>query len=153
MKNLGIRSIGSVAVALLFVVTMAGIALGTASSSTISVGSVYGGGKGVCSESVIADVADNKAYTSTYSTSYCAYALSSSSGHLGANALGYRDGAYCGSTGFLYNGSATWKFGVGSTLCSNPSGYQTFKTKADSRVWDGASYKDFLMVTSPNQTY
>lgn len=113
-----------------------------------------------CVNSEIADIANNNAYVeSTTNPNQCntAYAYTMSSGYLGANADGYINGTYCGSTGYYYNSTATYLFGVGAQLCSNPSGSQTFYTVATGEIWDYYSgawqYAMTGSVTSPSQNY
>jgi len=105
-----------------------------------------------CQEAVIASVADNRAYTTSWYTG-CITAKNSSSGYLGVRAAGYRDGYFCNVTSWYYNSSTTWSFGVGTELCSNPPGTQSFYTQADSRYWNGSSYTNFTETNSPSQNY
>ncbi len=113
-----------------------------------------------CVNAEIADVANNNAYVeSDTNPNQCntAYAYTMPAGYLGANADGYINGTYCGSTGFYYNSSPTYLFGVGAQLCSNPSGSQTFYTVATAEIWDYYSgawqYAMTNSVTSPSQNY
>ena len=116
----------------------AAAAYATASTKQ-SLGTMWDGKK-LCGESVIADVADNKAYTSHHTNTPCNSSTASSvaAGWLAAATNGYidpeRDGTYnsCGSTGQYVSGVATWRFGVGAHLCSNPGGAQNFRTLSQS---------------------
>lgn len=140
------------ALLLVVILTLAvGPALATASSGRIYKGTVNG--YRVCTESVIRDVADNVAYTSTWDFTSCNTPRPIPAGWIGAAAVGYRDGSYCGSTGMLYSSVYTYQFGVGSHLCSNPGGYQSFHTVASSQIWNGQFYVQFTIVTSPSQSY
>lgn len=111
-----------------------------------------------CIKADINDVADNVGNHKTVTTTSCsssAYVLPA--GYISARAAGYRDGAYCGSTGYAYNSGPTSAIGVGSHLCSNPSGTQIFRTVADGQTWTIISgtwqYAYVPSVTSPNQNY
>lgn len=76
------------------------------------------------------------------------------SGWYGIKVDGYRDGAYCGSSGYYY--STTYAFGwqIWITLCSNPSGAQSFTTTATGIGYDGTGgYWSGRTVTSPAQNY
>lgn len=106
--------------------------------------------------SIIADVADNKAFIQARVYSDCVSTNLRPSGWLGALAPGYRDGYYCGQTGWHYSSSSTATFGVGGLLCSNPSGTQTFWTSAQYRYWFNDSTAQYELKTnhnSPNQNY
>jgi hypothetical protein len=104
-----------VALVLVVLVALGGVAVATATSGKQFRGTVAAG-KDVCAESVIRDTADNLAWTSTWNYTSCTSAVMSLSGHLGAAALGYRDGGYCGWTGWVYNSGSTPAFGKGDTL-------------------------------------
>lgn len=139
-----------------FVALFAGIAFATATSGRIWRGSP-GNSYNVCAEAVIRDTADNVAYIIAQDLGSGCWSDNNSrpSGWLGTKAIGLRDGGYCGTTGWYYNSSSTWMFGVGSHLCSNPGGVQEFYTKADTRAWNSSttSYVDYLQITSPSQNY
>lgn len=110
-----------------------------------------------CLQGQIVDTADNRSYTESLTYTYgCSGSYSSvPSGYLGANAYGYRDGTFCGSTGWYYSAVSTSLFGVGSHLCSNPAGVQTFFTNAYARHWDesGGLYVQGGPWASPSQNY
>jgi hypothetical protein len=149
----------------LFVATAVSLLVSAAvpASATASSGYVYGittgpyGGVYVdtCVRADIVDVAGNNAYVhSAYNANRCGSPVYfMPSGYLGAVAYGYRSGSYCGNTGWYYNGSATYEFGVGTALCSNPAGSQSFRTVAYGTVWTGSGYSSLISTTSPNQNY
>jgi hypothetical protein len=112
-----------------------------------------------CLKADIVDVADNRAWIrSAFSPNHCgAPVYWMPSGYLGIRAWGYRDGFVCTSTGFYYNSSSQYEFGVGAVLCGNPAGSQVFHTSADAQVWTliGGSWQYTFVgsVSSPNQNY
>jgi hypothetical protein len=153
-QNMTKRGAAALAVACLATVLLATAALAATSGRVYrsSPDSVYS----ACSRADIVATADNKAYTSSFTTlGACAGTYSAAAGWLGARAFGFRDGNYCGSTSWHYNSGSTWEFGVGAKLCSNPAGSQSFHTTADSRAWKpySLSYADHAWVTSPSQNY
>jgi len=76
------------------------------------------------------------------------------SGWLGVFVEGYRDGAYCGSSGWYYSSQATWAWQLWITLCSNPSGQQSFVSYASGAGYDGSTgYYRSSPVASPAQNY
>ena len=107
----------------------------------------------ICGEAIIRDVADNVGNTFSSANNTCWSSVLTNPGTLGVRVQGYRNGAFCGSAGYVYNGSITSGIGVGSKLCSNPSGLQNFHSVSLHRVWNGSSYNYLGSVTSPNQTY
>jgi hypothetical protein len=104
-------------------------------------GRVYKGtvlGYAVCTESKVIAVADNQAWTTSwYSTACTLPGKTAPAGYLGALANGYYQGGYCGTTGWWVNASPGWAFAVGSVLCANPPGEQTFWTYARSKFPNG----------------
>lgn len=134
--------------------SFASIALATATS-----GRMYKGENpiqppnDICGEAIIRDVADNVGNTFSSSNGTCWSPVLTNPGVLGVRVHGYRDGVYCGSAGYVYNSSITSGIGVGSKLCSNPSGFQNFHSVSLHRVWNGSSYTSLGTVTSPSQTY
>lgn len=138
---------------------MPGVAAATASSALTYITATTRDGAvlAICGKATIADVADNKGHTygRQWSNNTCSGApISASTGSLGVKANGYRNGVYCGTTGWYYNGVATSTFAVGSVICSNPAGIQTFRTTSHHAVWSDPSSQYFTgSVTSPNQGY
>lgn len=113
-----------------------------------------------CVDSVIANVAQNRAYIESNTDPHrcnTSYAYNMPGGYIGANADGYINGSYCGSTGFYYNSGPASGFGVGAQLCSNPAGSQVFDTVATETIWDYVystwQYVYTNSLTSPNQNY
>ena len=150
------RSWITVGLAIALVLSMGTAAFATASSARIDKGTHPSNGFNFCGRSEIRDVADNVAHTYTLIGSSCySSGANSQSGWLGSKANGYRDGAYCGTTGYAYNSGQAWYFAVGSHLCSNPSGNQNFHTISHHRAWNvlTESYKYMGSITSPSQTY
>ena len=74
-------------------------------------------------------------------------------GYIGAYVSGYRDGAYCGTSGWLYTSTTTEQKTVVVTLCTNPAGVQVFRSVGWGRTWDGDEYWTTPSQTSPNQNY
>jgi len=155
MSVLARRVVTISAVVALVMATVVVSALATATSGRSYRGSP-GNNYNLCAEAeIVTPNMDNNAWTISqdYNTGCWNDNYSAPSGWLGAYAMGYRDGAYCGTTGFYYNSVSTYRFGVGSVLCSNPSGTQAFKTGADSKGWNPStlSYVNYTAVQSPNQ--
>ncbi len=129
---------------------------GTSALATATSGRVYKSnvaGTRVCTEAVIADTADNKGYTTTWSAT-CTSTNSKPSGYLGIRIRGVRDGGLWSSwTSWAVNSSTTWSMGVGGKLCSNPSGTQEFQTEAESKFWYSSGYIHFTKTVSPAQNY
>ncbi len=146
-----------VAIALIIMALAATAAYATATSGRQNLGQHPSNGFLLCGEAVIRDVADNVAYSMTvFPLNSCWNSgANSQSGWLGARADGFREGAYCSTTGYAYNSGQTWLFGVGSVLCSNPVGLQAFHTKSYHRAWDVTTSQYVYMgtATSPNQSY
>ena len=115
-----------------------------------AVGAYYG-----CAQAPIVDVADHRAYSGRTTYSSCTLFVHSSPGYLGAQAFGYKDGAFCASTSFPVNAVTTTTFGIGSNgLCSNPAGLQNFWTCAKSKFYDGSVYlPGGSGPCSPEQSY
>jgi hypothetical protein len=146
-------------------ISFEGVALATATSGDVyklttgPYGSTYVDN---CLKATITTGADNIADIYSFSDkepSRCdgSYAYSMPGGYLGIDASGYKNGAYCGSTGYYYNSGPTSGIGVGSKICSNPFGLQTFYTVATGEVWDYYytywHYAYTGTVASPNQNY
>src|SRR3546814_16204685 len=67
----------------------------------------------VCEQSTIADVADNRAWTRTAVADGdfgCTPGQTVNSGYLGVQASGFRNGGYCGTTGYYYSNLATYQW-------------------------------------------
>jgi hypothetical protein len=78
------------------------------------------------------------------------------SGYLGVTVSGYRDGAFCGSSGYVYSNVSTDYWQIWSTQCSNPAGSQEFHTRMQGRIWtdlSGGAYVASSPLTSPSQNY
>ncbi len=73
-------------------------------------------------------------------------------GWIAVDAQGYKDGAYCGETGWAYNGSTVSTFGVGARECE---GSGTYATVAYAEWWTETygsyGYYGPFGITSPNQ--
>jgi hypothetical protein len=74
-------------------------------------------------------------------------------GYLGVYVSGYRDGAYCGTTGWRYTTQQTNSFQIWSYLCTNPAGVQNFNSVAYVAVWTGSGYAGSTSISSPNQGF
>lgn len=109
-----------------------------------------------CTEAMIDTGGDNKAFTDAGALGNvdCYTTQNVPAGYIGAQAYGYRNGAYCGSTGAAYNNAAASSFGIGAFICSNPSGLQAFKTGSSSYFYVGGGTGYVGVGTqSPNQSY
>ncbi len=62
------------------------------------------------------------------------------SGYLGTRVSGYRDGAYCGTSQYYYNTQTAFGWQLWISLCSNPSGTQSFYSIGWGTFWDGYGY-------------
>jgi hypothetical protein len=71
-------------------------------------------------------------------------------GWIGRLYSGYRNGGYCGSVGWTYSSVATDAVFGGSSICSNPSGSQSFQTAVTGQIWNGNSYTSFGTQWSPS---
>ena len=61
---------------------------------------------------------------STVSPGRCSGQLANmQSGWQGTNAYGYKNGSYCGSTGWGFNSATTYESGVGARLCFGSGNY------------------------------
>lgn len=98
---------------------------------------------------------DFKGWARTTTGSGCTSSLASvPAGYLGAAFDAYRNGSLCGSAGPVFQGSANSTFGVGGTVCSNPSGNQNFHTVGRGYFWGGSYYSynnhyRIYLATSP----
>ena len=75
------------------------------------------------------------------------------SGYLGTQVAGYRDGTLCGFSQVYYSTVATSAWQLWITLCSNPSGLQTFYSAGWPYGWNGTGYTSGGSTTSPSQNY
>lgn len=106
-----------------------------------------------CARAGIVDVADNKSQVRVYSDGQsCGVTKNLPSGYIAAKADGYRNGAYCSTTGWYFNSVTAAYFAVGQVICSNPAGTQTFNTVGWGGLWNGSSYPANSR-TSPSQNY
>jgi hypothetical protein len=109
----------------------------------------------LCGQAAMIDTAQN--YNQAVSMYYRAGACNGGnqgvpSGYLGSWVEGYRDGVYCGATSVYYSTTFTSAWQLWATLCSNPSGSQTFQSFGESYGWTGSSYLNGG-VWSPAQNY
>lgn len=109
----------------------------------------------LCGQAGIVDVASN--YGQSISKNYVAGACSGASktlpsGWLAVENWGYKDGAYCGTSGRSYSSVATAAWQLWISLCSNPAGTQSFNTRVWATAWVGNGYLGGP-VLSPSQNY
>jgi hypothetical protein len=126
----------------------------------ITVPSGFGTWTDYCLRAGIVDTAQN--YVDMQSRTSAATCTSATQnmpgGYMGGYVSGYKNGTLCGSSGTLYTPGTTWGFSVNATMCSNPSGTQTFSTTGTGYVYNDGSqggtpgYLHFSR-TSPNQSY
>jgi len=110
----------------------------------------------ICIEAEVDTVPGNYSTTRAYYNYPCSSSRTMSTGYLGTKAWGYRDGSYCGSSGYYYNSSSATGYGIGMVLCSDPAGTQAFHTTALGRIWetwgpDPDKYYYVGSVVSPSQ--
>lgn len=74
-------------------------------------------------------------------------------GWLGQNVKGYRDGAYCGQSGYRYTTSSAWLYSIQPALCANPAGVQSFWSSVIGVLWGGSGYWSGATTPSPAQNY
>lgn len=142
-----------------------GTALATATSGDVyklTTGPYTGVYVDNCLKATISTGANNVADIYSFSDkepSRCdsSYAHTMPGGYIGADASGYRNGAYCGSTGYYTNSGPASGIGVGSKICSRPSGSHSYHTVATGEVWDYYytqwHYAYTGTVASPTQNY
>jgi hypothetical protein len=89
----------------------------------------YSGEVNFCGEAALLATANFRSWalSNTYNNpcSLTSNTWSSPAGYLGVNAYGEFNGSYCGQTGWAYNASSTYNFGVGEVMerdaeCSLP---------------------------------
>lgn len=117
----------------------------------------YSGEVNFCGEAALLATANFRslALSNTYNNpcSLTSNTWSSPAGYLGVNAYGEFNGSYCGQTGWAYNASSTYNFGVGEVMCSG-KGCGVFTTAAGQAFWN--YYADEYYggyETSPSQNY
>ena len=77
-----------------------------------------------CMKANVANDFSNQAYN--YSPGRCGgTGAAMGTNWVGVDAEGYKNGAYCGDTGWAYNDSPTTTFGVGGVECAGSGAYQT----------------------------
>jgi hypothetical protein len=114
-----------------------------------------------CGEAIIADTIDNQAYIYAYdsSASRCSgTAHYVASGILGVDAEGFVDGTFCGATGYYYNNTSAYGWGVGAQLCYLHINTHAYNTAMFGKIWstiDEYSWSyDFVgEIDSPSQNY
>jgi hypothetical protein len=77
-------------------------------------------------------------------------------GWLGARAVGWRDGYWCGDTGWSYSTVAISYWAVAGNLCVNPSGVQCFQTDGHIRAYGqylNGSWGYIYLGTGPARTH
>ena len=115
-----------------------------------------GGQASKCGQSGIVDVARN--YMQTVSRNYISGSCSGAShsvpsGYLGTSLYGYKDGSGCGYSGIYYSTVATSAWQLWITMCSNPSGTQTFYTLGYGWFYNTGGYDLIGGFQSPSQNY
>lgn len=139
---------------------VAGLALGAlayASTGVVfreNVNTPTGSTTRVCGEAAVDPVSSvyNYGYTRAYHNSPCSVARVLPTGWISVRVHGYRNGAYCGNSGWRNSSGASATAGTGSPLCTNPSGSQEFWTTQDGRVWQQPinAYNTVPSLTSPH---
>jgi len=74
-------------------------------------------------------------------------------GFIGASVDGFRNGGYCGTSGYKYNSSRASRVTNSVIACSNPSGLQGYHTLVGGLMWGGNGYWFFGPQGSPSQSY
>lgn len=77
----------------------------------------------------------NIGYTRARYNHPCSTARVMPTGWLSVLVYGYRNGAFCGSSGWHNTAQASATMGIGTSLCSDPSGSQEFWTTQFGRIW------------------
>ncbi len=73
-------------------------------------------------------------------------------GWIGVTLDGYRDGSFCGTSGYEFTSSATWQKTYFQNTCSDPAGSQAFHTNVFGRVNNGnGGVHNIPGVSSPGQ--
>lgn len=146
--------VAALIVAALATAALAGFATsGTIYKQSVSVsgyGTIYG-----CMDAFVSTTAPSSTVHggSTYSrnNTSCSSAISLPAGYLGVSTAGYKNGSFCGQTGYQYtsSSSATASAQI-SGVCSATSG-AAYHTVASGRVWTGSTYQFIGQVSSPSQ--
>jgi len=120
--------------------------------------SEHSGQVNFCGEATIVDTAQNRSWdlSNTYNNpcSLTSNLWNAPSGYLGVDAEGLTDGGMCGFTGYAYNSTETYNFGVGANECGNQGcqGYYTIAYQGNYQYSDGQYWGGFDQ-TSPEQNY
>lgn len=77
------------------------------------------------------------------------------SGWIRVSVSGYRDGNYCGNSGYYSNSSSAWGYGIRWQACSNPSGTQQFYGISYGQLYNGTGgyYGTYGGPSSPQLGY
>ncbi len=137
-----------------------GPATASANSGYIYQGTLteHSGNVNFCGEASIVDVGQNKSWAlaNTYNNpcSLTSDTWGAPAGYMGVDAYGFFNGGLCGDTGYAYNSSTEYNFGVGGDECGD-LGCGTYATDAAQQWW--SYYDDAYELgggeTSPNQSY
>jgi hypothetical protein len=164
MKKIG-RSVGTIAAALIF----SGVILAAPASADAWSGVVYELTTGAyypqwwANNCLDAGVTNGTHYNDGVNYTYVEDGTNCSgipgnmpAGFLEVQVAGYRDGSYCGETGYYTNSSSTSSLGVYSpALCSNPGGTHVYHTFVDALTESliNGSYQYVYVggLASPNQ--
>jgi len=113
-----------------------------------------------CVRAGIVDTAINRVDMQTHTnTASCSGGSQNvPSGYFAGQVSGYRDGSFCGQSAVAYSTSATWGINFSATMCSNPSGSQSFSTIGFGGIYDngnkgGTVGYHWFSRTSPSQAY
>lgn len=138
-------------------IVLAGYATsGNTYRSTVSV-SGYGSVR-VCLEASIStngtNIILNGRATRVYDNSgaNCDGARSLPTGWIGVTLDGYRDGAFCGTSGYEYTSGTNYQKDYQENTCSDPAGSQAFNTAVFGRVYNGTTaYHNIPGISGPAQ--
>jgi hypothetical protein len=110
----------------------------------------------VCMQPGIIDVAQNysQIVIKNWISGSCSGANRNvASGFIGMQLQGLRDGSVCGTTSVYYSTVSTSAWQLWATMCSNPSGSQSFKTFGLGYYWNSLDYNTAGWWASPSQNY
>lgn len=79
--------------------------------------------------------------------------ISFSTGWLAVWITGYRDGGYCGDSGWHYNRWADYSFVWNADLCTDPAGIQSFQTQVWGAAFDGSVWRTYGPQSDPIGSY